>query len=263
MAIPLKVKNRAQLKLAQRALARAMRKVRGGPGIHVTDNDSGVTVSLISPPPSSSSYQILEMFPAKLVDKSGNAGTSPVEAYFDVSNKSTYWRWVYADPAPVGLELTYAGEDDAPAAAMSSPEKDGHTWARPIDSWIPTASHGHGMLKVPLGTMVIMMKLRMITSGAIIYGFMWSSGLAVDPVNLGVSGEGSSDDALEEVWDINDPPANKSGVSVTVLTRVRYDHEAGSPTLYGYQRTKKYDSQGRLIYVSEETRYTIDVPEAC
>ena len=55
--------------------------------------------------------------------------------------------------------------------------------------------------------------------------------------------------------------ANGTPVDVTELTRAVYDVTAH--ILYGFTRVRSYDSQGRLLSISAETRITLDTLEGC
>ncbi|MCK9463224.1 MAG: hypothetical protein M0R80_26685 [Proteobacteria bacterium] len=51
------------------------------------------------------------------------------------------------------------------------------------------------------------------------------------------------------------------GLELNIMTRVAYF--TGSHTLWGYIRTLKFTNEGKLAYISGETRITIDSPESC
>ncbi len=63
-------------------------------------------------------------------------------------------------------------------------------------------------------------------------------------------------------WDIEDQGSD-DGVTIPVITDVAYNHKSATPVLYGFRRELTFDSSGRLVAVSEPTRYTIDAPVQC
>lgn len=73
---------------------------------------------------------------------------------------------------------------------------------------------------------------------------------------LGDATEGSEAENSSS-WAIGSGPVN-----VWMTSRVSY-YEAGTETLWGYRRKFSYDSCGKLIAVSGETRYEVDVPTEC
>ncbi len=86
-------------------------------------------------------------------------------------------------------------------------------------------------------------------------------GTAVSPKALYCTLEGAFT-AQSDTWDQSSQGAN-DGVTLCLTTRVAYDHTASPPVLYGFYRQFKYDSNGFLMTVSAETRYTIDDPGPC
>jgi len=87
-----------------------------------------------------------------------------------------------------------------------------------------------------------------------------NGGTCDSPLAMYSSFEGS-ETAQTDTWDVADQGAN-DGVKAYVTTRVVYK-QGGDEVLYGFYREYKYDSTGRLIAVSAETRYVIDEPEDC
>ena len=80
------------------------------------------------------------------------------------------------------------------------------------------------------------------------------------PATIGSAAEGS-ETADTATFDRADQGTD-DGLTITVLTRLVYNH-TGDEILYGYFRTFAFDSTGRLVEVSAETRVTIETPEAC
>lgn len=74
--------------------------------------------------------------------------------------------------------------------------------------------------------------------------------------------DGDGETAQEDTWDVAAPPAEKDGVLVKLTTRVVYN-AAGDTILYGFHRAFEFDSAGKLVTISAETRYTVDTPDAC
>lgn len=81
------------------------------------------------------------------------------------------------------------------------------------------------------------------------------------PAEVGDVTEGS-ETADADTWDVTSPPADTDGLQLAMLSRVVYN-DAGDETLYGFARVLTFDSTGRLVAVSAETRFTIDITEAC
>ena len=67
--------------------------------------------------------------------------------------------------------------------------------------------------------------------------------------------------AQTDTWNVSDQGEN-DGVKVYLTTRLVYN-ESGDEVIYGFYREFKYDSSGRLLSISAETRYTIDTPVDC
>ena len=89
------------------------------------------------------------------------------------------------------------------------------------------------------------------------------SGTYVNPVGIlpaDISAEAEA--AQTDTWDRTDQGDTYDGLEIKVCTRIAYG-DAGDETLYAYYRTMKYDSAGKLVTISAETRYTVDAPEAC
>jgi len=73
----------------------------------------------------------------------------------------------------------------------------------------------------------------------------------------------TGEEAETDTWEKSAPPKDPPGpVHVPLTTRVIYNPD-GNEQLYGYMRTLIFDSQGRLVEVTDETRYTINEPEDC
>ena len=53
-----------------------------------------------------------------------------------------------------------------------------------------------------------------------------------------------------------------AGVLYVKLTRIAYDHTSDE-ILYGYYRSEAYNSCGKLVSISGETRVEIDPPAVC
>ena len=86
-----------------------------------------------------------------------------------------------------------------------------------------------------------------------------------DPAILGDDGEGAplgegeDDDALADDYDPAD--ADQDGLSLWVITRIRYDHTADPAILYAYTRKITWPKSHAPV-VGAETRFVIDEPEA-
>jgi hypothetical protein len=85
-------------------------------------------------------------------------------------------------------------------------------------------------------------------------------GTCASPKTLYSTYEGS-ETAQTDTWDVTDQGEN-DGVKVYLNTRIVYN-DSGDKILYGYYREFKYDSAGRLINISAETRYTVDAADDC
>ncbi len=72
---------------------------------------------------------------------------------------------------------------------------------------------------------------------------------------------GSGTTANTVAWDINADGMIYDGVYVQQWTRTFWD--SNSDTLYGFYRSAQYDSCGKLINVTGETRYTIFTASDC
>lgn len=55
---------------------------------------------------------------------------------------------------------------------------------------------------------------------------------------------------------------DNKGLELNIMTRIGY-YEEGDEKLYGYIRTLRFNENGALIDISEETRVEIDIPEDC
>lgn len=86
-----------------------------------------------------------------------------------------------------------------------------------------------------------------------------SVGTHDNPATIG--GTSETEAAQSDTWDQTSQGSN-DGLQDTRMVRQAYD-DSGDETLYGYYRTYTYDSAGKLVAVSAETRVTIDTPEAC
>ena len=75
----------------------------------------------------------------------------------------------------------------------------------------------------------------------------------------GPLGEGADDDALTDDYDPED--ADQDGLSLWVITRIRYDHTADPAILYAYTRKLTWPKSHAPV-VGAETRFVIDEPEA-
>ena len=80
------------------------------------------------------------------------------------------------------------------------------------------------------------------------------------PLELYSTFEGS-ETTQTDTWDVSNQGEN-DGVKVYLTTRLVYN-ESGDEVVYGFCREFKYDSSGRLLSISAETRYTIDTPVDC
>ena len=86
------------------------------------------------------------------------------------------------------------------------------------------------------------------------------SGTHTTPAVLYSTYEGD-EEAQTDTWDISSQGAN-DGVAFCLTTRVVYK-DSGDEILYGFYRVFLFNSIGRLVAISAETRYTIDAPEPC
>jgi len=77
------------------------------------------------------------------------------------------------------------------------------------------------------------------------------------PTVLGQDSEGSSDDAVTTSYD---GASGTSGVSIWVVSRIRYDHTAGTPKLYAYMSKLTFPASIAPT-VTGQTRVEIDTPE--
>jgi hypothetical protein len=73
----------------------------------------------------------------------------------------------------------------------------------------------------------------------------------------GPLGEGVDDDALADTYAHEDE--DQDGLSLWVITRVRYDHTADPAILYAYTRKLTWPTVHAPV-VGEETRFVIDEP---
>ncbi len=113
------------------------------------------------------------------------------------------------------------------------------------------------------------LKLRQILAGES-FGDAIPIGGGVTPQNpgsnvreLGAAAEGDSD-ASTASWttgdnDGEDPPT-LLGLKKFYISRLRYDHTAGTPILHAYMRFDIIDQRGFHYYTSPETRVEIDTP---
>jgi hypothetical protein len=69
-------------------------------------------------------------------------------------------------------------------------------------------------------------------------------------------GGSTTEAAMTDSWDRNNPGSGKIGLSLTVQTRTAYN-PAGDRVQYGFNRTITWDSNGRLLSISAETRFII------
>lgn len=68
-----------------------------------------------------------------------------------------------------------------------------------------------------------------------------------------------SEAANSSTWNV---ASTNEGVTVTICTGISY-YEAGDQILYQYTRDFVFDTEGKLVSVSAETRTTVETPEAC
>lgn len=118
---------------------------------------------------------------------------------------------------------------------------------------------------VPAGTYVLMHVATV--AGELRYFFDLGAGTSMlDADNsttyedMGPEPSAEAESASSNTWDISSQTFR--GVRFPIITRVAYN-EAGDETLYGFYRMLIFDANGHLTFVSAETRYTIDAPEAC
>ena len=78
---------------------------------------------------------------------------------------------------------------------------------------------------------------------------------------IGAASEGS-ETAATDTWDRENQVVGQFGLDEWYVSRVVYNH-SGDEVLYKFMRMKTFDSLGRVITVSAETRVSIDVPETC
>jgi hypothetical protein len=72
---------------------------------------------------------------------------------------------------------------------------------------------------------------------------------------LGAGSEGS-ETADTTTW----TAGTTNGLAEWYVSRVVYNDEAATPTLFAFLRKRTYDRFGRLYSVSGETKVTVDVP---
>ncbi len=118
----------------------------------------------------------------------------------------------------------------------------------------------NGRAAVPNNTVVWLMPAQN-NSGVTQYLFDLGSGNSGTPTSMNHSGQ-HAENASSTTWNINNQSSVR-GVNITVQTGSRYDPNAGTPTLYAYQRTLSFDASGHLVAVSAESRVVIDTPENC
>lgn len=118
----------------------------------------------------------------------------------------------------------------------------------------------NGRTAVPSNTIVWMMPVN-TGDGTAIYLFDLGMGNAGTTASLTHSGEHGENAALT-TWNINSQTTSR-GVSLTVQTGSRYDHNAATPILYAYLRNLSFDANGHLVAIGPESRVVIDSPEAC
>jgi len=87
-------------------------------------------------------------------------------------------------------------------------------------------------------------------------------GTSASPATIGSSGAEGTEAAETTAWDRAAQASGARGLTLSLVTRVGYFH-TGDETLYGYTRDLAFDDRGMLVTCSGETRFTIDVPEAC
>jgi hypothetical protein len=95
-------------------------------------------------------------------------------------------------------------------------------------------------------------------SGKIVVAVNNAEGETTSPTAVGSNAEGS-EAANGTTWS---QVSDGTPLDLWFTSRVGY-FEAGDKTLYGYARKLSIDACGRVIAVTAETRYTIDVPEVC
>jgi hypothetical protein len=179
------------------------------------------------------------------------------------------WRWAI-------VRLGDSGRDIFPAR-ITSADNGAHAWVEAQ----PTSGGGafgnlaggrsgttsedpayeiNGRTNVPANTIVWLMPVS-ASDGSVIYLFDLGMGNLGSPLGMTYSGE-HGENASNVTWDINNQSSNR-GVSMTVQTGSRYDHDAATPTLYAYLRTLTFDANGHLMAVGPESRVVIDTPESC
>ena len=105
--------------------------------------------------------------------------------------------------------------------------------------------------------------VRRVLAGTAVFApipYQAHAGTFVTPDTLGSTGE--TEAANTNTFNRASPTTGTDGLSYTRLTRMAFS-DTGDQTLYGYYRTEVYDSLGKLVTVSAETRVAIDVPEVC
>ena len=141
-------------------------------------------------------------------------------------------------------------------------DTDWETWANNRNSTdYNNARHVDGIANLPT-TLFAIMRLTTDADGEIQPFFTVPAedgGTRDTTVNTSPEGAEAADTGT---WDIEAQPSGKKGFTLTLTGRVGY-FESGDQTLYGYARTLTFDVMGRVMSVSAETQYTIDVPEAC
>ncbi len=96
----------------------------------------------------------------------------------------------------------------------------------------------------------------------------YSSPYNLPPANSGgppTWGPGQSPETVQEgQWPPMGgfPPGLDGSLNIIVQTRTAYN-ASGDQKLYAFYRTLTFDSTGRLVWVSSETRVTVDTPEWC
>lgn len=71
-----------------------------------------------------------------------------------------------------------------------------------------------------------------------------------------------ADAADSNTWDRTSQSTNR-GLTLSVCTGMRYDHNAATPELLAYMRTLTFDADGHLTDVSAESRVVIDSTGTC
>jgi|GEM_PF-2743292 len=181
------------------------------------------------------------------------------------------WRWAI-------VRLGDSGRDIFPAR-IDSADNGAHAWTevqatagggfgnlpggRSGTSAENPAYEINGRTNVPANTIVWMMPVSAggASGGSMVYLFDLGMGNTGSPLGMTYSGE-HGENASSSTWDINNQSSNR-GVSLTVQTGSRFDHNAATPTLYAYLRTLSFDANGHLVAVGPESRVVIDTPEAC